>query len=238
MSKGTLYLIPVPLGEGASPNAVLPEPVLEITRSLRFFIAENAKSCRAFLKTAQITIPLPEIGIEAYGKHERKEMSTSYFLKPLMDGHDVGLVSEAGCPAVADPGSDIVKAAHEKGIRVVPLTGPSSLLLSLMASGFGGQQFRFHGYLPINNEERADWIEAMEHDANKNRITQIFIETPFRNMPLFESLIKTLRPDTMLCIASSLTLEEEKIEVKKVRDWRASTAPDLHKIPAVFLIGS
>lgn len=237
MSKGILYLIPVPLGENAAPNDVLPAPVLEITRSLRFFIAENAKSCRAFLKAAQITIPLPEIAVESYGKHERKETSSTYFLKPLLDGHNVGLVSEAGCPAVADPGSEIVKAAHEKGIRVIPLTGPSSLLLSLMASGFGGQQFRFHGYLPINNEERAEWIEAMEHDANRNHITQIFIETPFRNMPLFESLLKTLRPDTMLCIASALTLGEEKIEVKKVREWRASPPPDLHKIPAVFLIG-
>lgn len=237
MSKGTLYLIPVPIGEQTNPADLLPQPVLEITRTLRFFIAENAKSCRAFLKAAQITIPLQEIAVESYGKHDRKEVSTSFFLKPLLDGHDVGLVSEAGCPAVADPGSDIVKVAHEKGIRVVPLTGPSSLLLSLMASGFAGQQFRFHGYLPINNEERADWISSMEHDANRHEITQIFIETPFRNMPLFEALLKTLRPETMLCIASALTLKDEKIQVKKIREWRASPPPDLHKIPAVFLIG-
>lgn len=237
MSKGTLYLIPVPMGEEGKPHDVLPVQVMEITRTLRFFIAENAKSCRAFLKQIEMPVPLQEIGVESYDKHDRKESSPSQFLKPLLDGHNVGLVSEAGCPAVADPGSEVVRAAHAKGIKVVPLVGPSSLLLALMASGFNGQQFRFHGYLPIDKEERARWISDMEYDANKHHITQIFIETPFRNNQLFEALIKTLRHETSLCIASDLTMPGESAVTKTVAAWKKSVAPELHKVPAVFLIG-
>lgn len=237
MSKGILYLIPVPMGEEGSPKDVLPAQVMELARGLRFFIAENPKSCRAFLKSIEIGVPLQEIAVESYGKHDRKEMSPSQFLKPLMEGNNVGLVSEAGCPAVADPGSEIVRVAHEKGIKVVPLVGPSSIILSLMASGFNGQQFRFHGYLPIDNEERREWISDMEHDANKHHITQIFIETPFRNLNLFEALLKFLHPDTSLCIASDLTMPGEKAITKTVRDWKKEPVPELHKVPAVFLIG-
>lgn len=237
MNKGTLYLVPVPLGEDADPKEVLPLPVIEKARTLRYYIAENPKSCRAFLKAIEIPVPLPEIIVESYGKHDRKELSPAQFLKPLLEGHDVGLVSEAGCPAVADPGSEIVRAAHGKGIKVVPLTGPSSLMLSLMASGFNGQQFRFHGYLPIDPRERDEWIRDMEHDANRHHITQVFIETPFRNMQLFEALMKSLHADTYLCIASELTLAGERTETKSVRDWKKEKAPELHKVPAVFIIG-
>lgn len=237
MSKGILYLIPVPLGEEGKPHDVLPVQVMEITRTLRFFIAENPKTCRAFLKQVEMPVPFAEIAVESYDKHDRKESSASHFLKPLLDGHNVGLVSEAGCPAVADPGSEVVRAAHAKGIKVVPLVGPSSLLLALMASGFNGQQFRFHGYLPIDKEEREHWIDQMEHDANKNRITQIFIETPFRNNQLFEALMKTLRPETALCIASDLTMPGENAVTMTVAAWKKSVAPELHKVPAVFLIG-
>lgn len=237
MHKGILYLIPVPLGEGADPKLALPVQVMEIARGLRFYIAENAKTCRAFLKSIEIQVSLQEVAVESYGKHDRKEFAPSQFLKPLLEGKDVGLVSEAGCPAVADPGSEIVRAAHEKGIKVVPLTGPSSLLLSLMASGFNGQQFRFHGYLPIDAKDRDEWIRDMEFDANKNHITQIFIETPFRNMQLFEALMKSLRSDTSLCIASDITMPNENIATKLVRDWKKDKAPELHKVPAVFLIG-
>lgn len=237
MNKGTLYLIPVALGEGASPKDVLPLNVIEIARGLRHYIAENAKSCRAFLKSIDIPVSLQEVAVESYGKHDRKEFSPSQFLKPLLEGHSVGLVSEAGCPAVADPGSEIVRVAHEKGIKVVPLTGPSSLLLSLMASGFNGQQFRFHGYLPIDPRERDEWIRDMEHDANKFHITQIFIETPFRNIQLFEALMKSLHAETSLCIASDLTLPGEHVVTKLVRDWNKGKAPEIHKVPAVFLIG-
>lgn len=237
MSKGTLFLIPVPLGEDADPKNVLPHPVIETAKMLRHYIAENAKSCRAFLKAIEIPVSLQEIHVEGYGKHDRKEFSPSEFLKPLLEGKDVGLVSEAGCPAVADPGSEIVRVAHEKGIKVVPLTGPSSLLLSLMASGFNGQQFRFHGYLPIDAKEREEWISDMEYDANKHHITQIFIETPFRNMQLFDALLKTLRNDTFLCIASEITLPGEKIMTKDVRSWKQGPKPEIHKVPVVFLIG-
>ena len=237
MKKGILYLLPVTLDENSLPAEVLPAAVIDVARNLRFFIAENAKTCRAFLKAAEVPVPLQEINVESYGKHERKEISPSAFLKPLLDGHDTGLVSEAGCPAVADPGSEIVRLAHEKGIRVIPLVGPSSLLLSLMASGFSGQQFRFHGYLPIDPQEREEWIGDMENDANRHHITQIFIETPFRNMALYEALIKSLQGDTMLCIASALTTKEENVTTKKVREWKNAPPPVLHKIPAVFLIG-
>lgn len=237
MSKGTLFLIPVALGEDADPKLVLPHSVIETARQLRCYIAENAKTCRAFLKAIEIGVPLQEIAVESYGKHERKETSPSSFLKPLLEGKDVGLVSEAGCPAVADPGSEIVRAAHEKGIKVVPLVGPSSLLLSLMASGFNGQQFRFHGYLPIDPKERDEWIREMEFDANKNHITQIFIETPFRNLQLFDALMKALRNDTSLCIASNLTLPDEKIITQEVRLWKQGAQPAIHKVPVVFLVG-
>lgn len=237
MSKGILYLIPVPLGEEGKPQDVLPVQVMEITRTLRFFIAENAKTCRAFLKQVEMPVALQEIAVESYGKHERTETAPSQFLKPLLDGHNVGLVSEAGCPAVADPGSEVVRAAHAKGIKVVPLVGPSSLLLSLMASGFNGQQFRFHGYLPIDKEERTQWIRDMEYDANKHHITQIFIETPFRNMQLFEALLKTLHVETALCIASDLTMPGEHAVTKTIREWKNEKAPELHKVPAVFIIG-
>lgn len=237
MNKGTLYLIPVPLGEDGKPHDVLPAQVMELTRTLRFFIAENAKTCRAFLKQVEMPVPLPGIAVESYGKHDRHESSPSAFLKPLLDGHNVGLVSEAGCPAVADPGSEVVRAAHAKGIRVVPLVGPSSLLLSLMASGFNGQQFRFHGYLPIDKDERQQWMRDMEYDANKHHITQLFIETPFRNMQLFEALLKTLHAETSLCIASDLTMPGESAVTKTIREWKKESAPDLHKVPAVFIIG-
>jgi 16S rRNA (cytidine1402-2'-O)-methyltransferase len=237
MSKGILYLIPVPLGEDGKPQDVLPVQVMEITRMLRFFIAENAKTCRAFLKQVEMPVPLQEIAVESYGKHDRGEISPSQFLKPLLEGHNVGLVSEAGCPAVADPGSEVVRVAYAKGIKVVPLVGPSSLLLSLMASGFNGQQFRFHGYLPIDKEERVQWIRDMEYDANKHHITQIFIETPFRNNQLFEALMKTLHHETSLCIASDLTMPGESTLTKTIREWKKDKAPELHKVPAVFLIG-
>lgn len=237
MSKGILYLIPVPLGEQAPPADVLPAQVMELTRTLRFFIAENAKTCRAFLKAVEMPVPLQEIAVESYGKHERRELSPSEFLRPVLEGNNVGLVSEAGCPAVADPGSEIVRAAHAKGIKVVPLVGPSSLLLSLMASGFNGQQFRFHGYLPIDKDERIQWIRDMEYDANKHHITQIFIETPFRNVQLFETLLKTLHAETSLCIASDLTLPGESALTRTIRDWKKEKAPEIHKVPAVFIIG-
>lgn len=237
MSKGKLFLIPVTLGENSDPKIVLPQYVIETARNLRYYIAENPKTCRAFLKSIEIPVSLQEIAVESYDKHDRKELSPTEFLKPLLEGHDVGLVSEAGCPAVADPGSEIVRIAHEKGIKVVPLVGPSSLLLALMASGFNGQQFRFHGYLPIDPRNRDEWIRDMEHDANHHYITQIFIETPFRNVQLFEALMKSLRGETMLCIASDLTMPGEKVITKSVRDWKKSGAPDIHKVPAVFLIG-
>lgn len=237
MSKGTLYLVPVTLGENADTRNVLPEYVIELAKSLRYYIAENPKTFRAFLKSIEVPVSLQEISVESYGKHDRKEFSPSQFLQPLLEGNDVGLVSEAGCPAVADPGSEIVRAAHDKGIRVVPLVGPSSLLLALMASGFNGQQFRFHGYLPIDNRDREEWIREMEFDANKHHITQIFIETPFRNIQLFEALMKSLHGETMLCIASDLTMPGEKVVTKSIRDWKKSSSPEIHKVPAVFVIG-
>jgi 16S rRNA (cytidine1402-2'-O)-methyltransferase len=236
MSSGTLYLIPVPMDESTTAVSVLPADVIKTASRLKFFIAENAKTCRAFLKQLPSEFPLQEITVLSYDKHDRNEMDIKTFLQPLLDGNDTGLVSEAGCPAIADPGSEIVSAAHRRGIKVVPMIGPSSILLSLMASGFNGQNFRFHGYLPIDPSERNEKLRNMENEANRNNVTQIFIETPFRNQQMLSALLNQLRPETKLCIASAITGNNEKINTRTVKEWK-SGSPIPNKVPAIFLIG-
>ena len=233
MSGGTLWLIPTPLGD-ASPGLVLSSAVIEQARSLRYFLAEEPKSARAFLKAIAHPGPISALRIE------RLDLDTPAgelpaLLQPLREGGDAGLVSEAGCPALADPGAALVRLAHVEGVRVVPLAGPSSVVLALMASGLETQRFAFCGYLPIKEPGRMHSIQALERRSREVRETQIFIETPYRNDALFAALLAACRPDTWVCVASELTLPGESVHTRRVRDWRRSP-PQLARRPSVFLL--
>lgn len=233
MQTGTLFLIPVPLAENAANKSFTPY-LGDTINELHTYIVENEKTARKFLKEAGIKIPQSELVIHDYGKH-RRGTSLVPFFKELQAGKDVGLMSEAGCPGVADPGAEIVAEAHKRGIKVVPLVGPSSILLAMMASGFNGQSFTFHGYLPIDKMERARRIKELEQLSQKNRQTQLFIETPFRNNHLFEDILKNGQPGTLLCVACNLTGEAEYIKTLTIAQWRKERI-DLHKKPAIFLL--
>lgn len=233
MKKGTLYLVPVPLAENASGKTFTPF-LVETINAIDTYIVENEKTARKFLKEAGLKLPQSELVIHDYGKHKRASSLVPYF-KELMTGKDVGLMSEAGCPGIADPGAEIVAEAHRRGITVVPLVGPNSILLALMASGFNGQSFTFHGYLPINKEERAKRIKELENIAQKQKQTQMFMETPFRNNALLEDVLKNAAPQTLLCIASDLTAETEFVKTLSVGQWRQEKI-DLHKKPTIFLL--
>ena len=199
MNPGTLYLIPVPLAENASAKSFTPY-LSDTINHITEYIVENSKTARRFLKEAGLQIPQSDLIIHDYGKHNR-DGNLNEFFSGLMAGNNVGLMSEAGCPGIADPGAEIVAYAHQKGIKVVPLVGPSSILLALMASGFNGQSFTFHGYLPIDKVQRSQKIKELENLSEKNKQTQLFIETPFRNNPMVEEILKTCHPNTRLCIA-------------------------------------
>ncbi|AEC20240.1 hypothetical protein PT7_1700 [Pusillimonas sp. T7-7] len=230
---GTLHLIPVSLGESA-PGAWLPQTAHELASQLSTYIAENAKTARAFLKLIGTTRPLQEITIHTLtDKVDGQQIKT--WLQPLLDGGEIGLVSEAGCPAVADPGAKVVAQAHQMGLRVVPWVGPSSILLSLMASGLDGQRFAFHGYAPVDATERAKQLKAWEAASQKQQQTQILIETPYRNGAMFDTLKQALKGNTRLCIASSLTTPDEWIQTHTVSHWKTLPVPDLSKKPTIFL---
>jgi 16S rRNA (cytidine1402-2'-O)-methyltransferase len=233
MPYGTLYLIPVPLAEDAAAKSFTPY-LVDTINSIKEYIVENEKTARRFLKEAGLTTPQSELVIHDYGKHNRADSSAEFF-KGLQAGNDVGLMSEAGCPGIADPGADIVEKAHRMGIKVVPLVGPSSILLALMASGFNGQSFTFHGYLPIDKVERARSIKELEAAAIKNNQTQLFIETPFRNNPMLEEILRTCNPKTRLCIACDLTSATELVQTKTIAEWQKKV-PELHKRPTIFLL--
>jgi 16S rRNA (cytidine1402-2'-O)-methyltransferase len=233
MTKGTLYLIPVPLAEGSA-EKVIPPFHHTIINKLHTYIVENEKTARHWLKAMNISLPQSELSIHVYGKHSEKEDLSRYF-KELEGGQDVGLMSEAGCPAVADPGSDIVAEAHRRNIKVYPLTGPSSILLALMASGFNGQSFTFHGYLPIDKADRARRLKELESLSGRFKQTQIFIETPYRNNQMLEDILRVCDPVTELCVASGLTSENEHILALPVSKWK-SIKIDLHKKPSIFLL--
>lgn len=243
MPPGVLHLIPVPLSElaAADPAQSLPAHVLPIIRELRHFVVENAKSARAFLKTVGMPVPIAELTIcELPGRGKLGKSSTNHqeldaLLMPIRDAGAIGLLSEAGCPAVADPGADLVNRAHALGCRVIPHIGPSSLLLALMASGLGGQCFAFHGYLPQDEPERQNAIKRLENASKSADQTQIVIETPYRNAGLYNSLIQHLRPETRLCIAMALTTAEESIRTLPVSVWRKIPTPAFNKQPSVFL---
>ncbi len=232
-AKGTLYLIPMPLAEPPRIAAILPAEVIAIVRRLDYFIAENAKTARSFLRAIEIARPIQEISIQEIDKHGGNDGIESW-LAPLLAGHDLGLVSEAGAPAVADPGAAIVAVAHKLGLRVAPLIGPSSLLLALMASGLDGQRFAFHGYLPQEKAERSRSIAELERESRQKRQTQICIETPYRNAALLADLLQTLAPRTRLCVAINLTGADEQIRSQTVAQWRSKDF-DIGKRPALFL---
>ncbi len=234
MSTGTLFLIPVPLGPTPPPQ-VLPPPVLACIRPLTHFVVENAKSARAFLKAAGTDQPLQALEMAELNEHTPNAELTR-LLAPLLAGHDVGLLSEAGCPAVADPGAGLVALAQKHGIRVVPMIGPSSLLLALMASGLNGQCFSFHGYLPAKEGDRQKALRDLESESSRRRQTQIFIETPYRNRALFDALLRCCRPDTRLTVATDLTLPEENVRTRRIAEWKKLPAPDLERRPTVFLL--
>jgi 16S rRNA (cytidine1402-2'-O)-methyltransferase len=235
--KGTLYLIPTALTDPLVADRVLPREVIVQTLSLNHFIAENAKTARAFLKAIGVERPLAEINIVELDKHADKatdRRAAASLLAPLLTGNDVGLVSEAGAPAVADPGADVVALAHQAGIHVAPLVGPSSLLLGLMASGLNGQRFAFHGYLPTDKAARFKVIIELERESRQRNMTQLFIETPYRNQALLNDLLATLAPTTRLCVASDLTGIGESVVMQTVAQWRQKNTT-LEKQPTLFL---
>ena len=234
MSAGTLYLIPVPLGPSVLSD-VLPAPVLERVRMLDTYVAEHAKSARAFLKAANHPLPLQQIAISELNEHTR-DADVAALLAPLRAGKDAGLISEAGCPAVADPGANLVALAQKEGIRVVPLIGPSSLLLALMASGLSGQNFAFHGYLPAKEDERRKRLKSLENESRQEKRTQLFIETPYRNRQMFDAVVSSCSPQTRLCVATDLSLPSESVRTKNIDDWRKNEAPDIDRRPTVFLL--
>ena len=231
--KGQLYLIPTTLGE-TNLEKILPVGNSEIVLSIRFFIVENIRTARRFLKKIDSQINIDALTFFELNQHTKSE-EISQFLNPLKDGNDMGIISEAGCPAIADPGADLVALAQAQGFKVMPLVGPSSILLSLMASGFNGQSFAFVGYLPVQQLDRIKALKRMENRIYSENQTQIFIETPYRNMKMLEDILATCQPNTKLCIAADITLETEFIKTKPVSAWK-SQKPDLNKKPCIFLI--
>ena len=228
-----LYLLPVTLGETPL-DKVLPQYNFDIVKNIRHFIVEDIRSARRFLRQVD-----PQFDIDASRFFELNKHTSpadiSGYLAPLHEGNPMGVISEAGCPAVADPGADVVAIAQRKGLKVVPLVGPSSIILSVMASGFNGQSFAFHGYLPIKPDERARKLKQLEQRAYAESQTQLFIETPYRNGKMVEDIIKNCRPQTKLCIAANLTCADEYVCTRTVKEWRGKV-PELSKIPCIFLL--
>ncbi|MBK8490027.1 MAG: SAM-dependent methyltransferase [Saprospirales bacterium] len=235
MQKGKLFLIPTPLGE--DPAQPIPDYVAKVAHQLTHFVAERAKTARKALKDMGYPHPLRET--EMIELNERTpEGELEGFLQRLHNGHSVGVLSEAGCPGVADPGARAVAWAHRNGIQVVPLVGPSSILLALMASGMNGQSFCFHGYLPQGKGELANQLRKLELQSSQQHQTQLFIETPYRNQALLEVAFQSLNPNTLFCIAADITLPTEYIVTQSVGAWKKNPPPDLHKRPAIFLLFS
>ena len=233
MNNGILYLVPSSLGE-SPPERCFPPVNAKIIGNIRHFIVEEIRTARRFLKKVCPDIVIDDLTFYLHNEHNTNADNTLLLL-PALNGQDMALLSEAGIPCVADPGSEIVRLAHESGIRVVPLVGPSSLLLALMSSGFNGQQFVFHGYLPIDKAARTRKLKELEEAINKNDQTQIIIETPYRNVQLFKAIIETCHESILLCLATSLTTAEESIRTYPVGKWK-EMEPDIQKKPTVFLL--
>ena len=233
MNTGTLYLIPCTLGE-TQIDAVIPFYVQQVLNNIDEYIVEDVRSARRYLKKVGIIKSLDDIIFHCLNKHSKAE-EVSYYLSNIAFGKNIGIISEAGCPGIADPGAEIVKIAHQNNIKVVPLVGPSSILLALMASGLNGQVFQFHGYLPKDRNERIKKIKELEKAAIQKSETQIFIETPFRNLHLFEDIINTCHSSLLLCIGCDITLPGEFIKTKSILEWK-NKLPEINKRPAIFLI--
>lgn len=231
---GTLYLIPTVLSDSAPLAQVLPSGNAVIVAQLKHFIVENVRTARRFLKQIDKNIDIDALTFYELNQHTDLAQIGGY-LRPLEQGEDVGIISEAGCPAIADPGADVVALAQQHGVKVVPLVGPSSILLSLMASGFNGQSFAFHGYLPIDKNDRAQRLKLLERRIYTENQTQIFIETPYRNRQIVDDLCRILQPQTKLCIASDITGATESIRTRTIAHWKKSL-PDIGKVPCIFLI--
>lgn len=233
--EAALYLIPVELGE-TPVTQVLPTYNREVILEIRHFIVEDVRSARRFLKRVDKEINIDELTFYPLNKHTSPKDIITY-LEPLQKGLSMGVISEAGCPAVADPGADVVAIAQRKKLKVVPLVGPSSIIMSVMGSGFNGQSFAFNGYLPIDPSERTKKIKQLETRAYTESQTQLFIETPYRNHKMIDELLRTCRPQTRLCIAAGITCPEEYIRTRSISEWKnAKDLPDLSKIPSIFLI--
>ena len=233
MKAGKVILFPSLLAE-CPPAAVLPMSNIELVRQVRYFVVEELRTARRFLKACDRNIVIDDLHLEVLNEHT-PHSDVEAMLQPALEGHDIGVISEAGCPAVADPGADVVAIAQRKNLKVVPLVGPSSIIMSVMGSGFNGQSFAFHGYLPIEPGERAKRIQVLEQRVYAEDQTQLFIETPYRNNKMAEDILKNCRPQTKLCIAANITCEGEYIKTKMIKEWQGKL-PDLSKIPCIFLI--
>jgi 16S rRNA (cytidine1402-2'-O)-methyltransferase len=231
--SGKLYLFPTHLGD-TELSRILPVFNIELIENIEYFIVEDIRSARRFLKKCNNNINIDELHFFELNKRTETSEIRS-FISPLLAGNDVGVISEAGCPAIADPGADVVAIAHQHDIQVVPLVGPSSVLLALMASGFNGQSFAFNGYLPIPRNEKSEILKKQERKIYTENQTQIYIETPYRNMQTFTDILSTCQPETKLCVAADLTLPSEYIQTKSVREWQKKT-PELNKRPCVFVL--
>jgi 16S rRNA (cytidine1402-2'-O)-methyltransferase len=227
-----LFLIPSPLGD-VPVDKVLPGMIQDVINTLDFYIVENERTARRFLLKAGLRKPVDEITFFILNKYTLPEELEEFLISA--HGSDIGIISEAGVPCIADPGADAVRRAHEKGIQVVPLVGPSSILLAMMASGLNGQNFAFAGYLPVKRPERINRIRQLEKRSHQEQQSQIFIETPYRNNQLLKDILEVCQPDTRLCIGADISMDTEKIETKSIREWKTKK-PELHKRPAIFII--
>ena len=233
MNQPSLYLIPVTLGDSPI-EKVIPQYNIEVILSIKYFIVENIRSARRFLKKCDPSINIDELTFYELNKHTNMDLIGNY-LKAITKGESIGIISESGCPAIADPGADVVEIAQRRGYKIIPLVGPSSILMSLMASGFNGQSFAFHGYLPIDNSDKIKRIKQLESRSYNENQTQIFIETPYRNQKLAEDFIAHCKPQTRLCIAMNISLDNEYIVTKTMKEWK-NNLPEMHKQLCVFLI--
>lgn len=235
--KGTIYMIPCPISDERDVWDVLPKANLDIMNSLDYFIVENIRSARRFLSRAGMARKIEELEFVELNEHTTSSADVERMLKPVLEGRSAGVISEAGVPGVADPGADIVALAHSHDVRVVPLVGPSSILMSVMASGLNGQSFAFVGYLPIKDGERQRRLKELEHRIRTEHQAQVFIEAPYRNVKLFDTLIKSLSPQMRLAVAADITSPNEYIRTHTIAQWRKLGVPDIAKRPTIFILG-
>ncbi len=235
--KGTLYLLPCPITDEGSVWDYLPAANGEIMRSLSYFIVENVRTARRFLSKCRLSLEIDQLEFVELNEHTTSERDVEQMIRPLLEGRSAGVISEAGVPGVADPGAWVVKLCHKNSIRVVPLVGPSSIIMAVMASGLSGQNFAFNGYLPVKPAERAKALQRLENRLLSEHQSQLFIEAPYRNLKLVEDILRVCRPTTSLTIAMDITSPEEYILTATVAQWRKSRLPELQKRPAIFILG-